>query len=80
MQISKATRSPFLSNEILAMPPRFKHESYFENNNLSPIGTKGAPCPFNATSKLRRSQTVVVFVVAAIVAPQPICVLYPNFG
>ncbi len=38
-------------------------------NNSSPIGTKGAPCPPDATSKLLKSQTVVIPAIAAISAP-----------
>ena len=35
----------FCVNAILAMPPRFKQASVWLNKSLSPIGTKGAPCP-----------------------------------
>ena len=33
-----------------ANPPKFKKHLYSENNNLFPIGTKGAPCPPSLTS------------------------------
>ena len=68
MQISKAVVLPFLVKEILAIPPMFKQDSDSGNKSLSPIGTNGAPCPFNATSKLLKSQTVSTPVFAAIVA------------
>ena len=53
------------------MPPIFRQASYSPNKSLSPIGTKGAPCPAKETSLLLKSQTVFNPVRAAIVAPQP---------
>jgi hypothetical protein len=74
-QISNANRLSSASKLMLAKPPRLRQAVKFPNKYLSAIGTNGAPCPFSATSFVLKSQTVVMPVSAAMVAPQPICVV-----
>jgi len=51
------------------IPPMFKQNSYSLKRSLSPIGTRGAPYPPNATSLLLKSQIVGIPQTLAIVPP-----------
>jgi len=54
------------------MPPIFKQKSYLANKSSSPIGTKGAPYPLKATSKILKSETTGIKHSAAIFDAFPI--------